>query len=139
MAFDIRVEHPQDTGDSIVRCEPPEYIQRVLQRYKSEYEHQTRTDGDMVVRLRLALMITLFEKKGYLDREYIDQIIRQVIQNFKNKHHIKALDKRYGEHLTRLAKYAVALASRAEPEQEPEPCDIDDDDIDAWLNSTLEE
>ena len=139
MAFDIRVEHPQDTGNSIVRCEPPEYIQRVLQRYKSEYEHQTRTDGDIVVRLRLALMITLCEKKGYLDREYIDQIIRQVIQNFKNKHHIQALGAQYGEHLTRLAKYVVALAARAEPEQEPEPCDIDDDDIDAWLNSNLEE
>lgn len=139
MAFDIRVEHPQDTGDNIVRCEPPEYIQRVLQRYKSEYEHQTRTDGDIVVRLRLALMITLCEKKGYLDREYIDQIIRQVIQNFKNKHHIQTLGAQYGEHLTRLAKYTVALAARAEPEQEPEPCDIDDDDIDAWLNSTLEE
>lgn len=139
MAFDIRVEHPQDTGNSIVRHEPPEYIQRVLQRYKSEYEHQTRTDGDIVVRLRLALMITLCEQKGYLDREYIDQIIRQVIQSFKNKHHIQALGAQYGEHLTRLAKYAVALAARAEPEQEPEPCDIDYDDIDAWLNSDLEE
>lgn len=139
MAFDIRVEHPQDTGDSIVRHEPPEYIQRVLQRYKAEYERQTRTDGDMVVRLRLALMITLCEQKGYLDREYIDQIIRQVIQNFKNKHNIKALGAQYGEHLTRLVKYAVAVAARAEPEQEPEPCDIDDDDIDAWLNSDLEE
>ena len=93
----------------------------------------------MVVRLRLALMITLCEQKGYLDREYIDQIIRQVIQNFKNKHHIQTLGTQYSEHLTRLAKYAVALAARAEPEQEPEPCDIDDDDIDAWLNSDLEE
>lgn len=139
MTFDIRVEHPQDTGDSIVRTEPQEYIQRVLQRYKSEYEHQTRTDGDIVVRLRLALMITLCEKKGYLDREYIDTVIRQVVRNFKNKHNIQALGTQYSEHLTRLAKYAVALAARAEPEQEPEPCDIDDDDIDAWLNSDLEE
>lgn len=139
MAFDIRVEHPQDTGGTIVRHEPPEYIRRVLQLYKSEYEHQTRTDGDIVVRLRLALMITLCEKKGYLDREYIDQVIRQVIHSFKNKHHIQTLGAQYGEHLTRLAKYAVALAARAEPEQEPEPCDIDDDDIDAWLNSDLEE
>ncbi len=139
MTFLIKVQHPDDTGLTKVQNEPADYIQHVLRRYKTEYEHQTRTDGDMVVRLRLALMITLCEKKGYLDREYIDQIIRQVIQNFKNKHNIKTLGAQYGEHLTRLAKYAVALAARAEPEQEPEPCDIDDDDIDAWLNSDLEE
>ena len=139
MAFDIRVEHPQDTGDSIVRCEPPEYIQHVLQRYKSEYEHQTRTDGDMVVRLRLALLITLFERKGYLDREYIDTVIRQVVRNFKNKHNINKLDAKYTEHLLRLSKYAVSVASREEPEQEPEPCTVQDDDIDAWLNSDLGE
>lgn len=139
MTFLIKVQHPDDTGLTKVQNEPADYIQRVLQKYKAEYEHQTRTDGDMVVRLRLALLITLFERKGYLDREYIDTIIRQVVRNFKNKHNINKLDAKYTEHLLRLSQYAVSVASREEPEQEPEPCTIQDDDIDAWLNSNLGE
>lgn len=137
MAFDIRAEHPQDAGNTIVRHEPSDFVLRVIGRYNLEQEHQIKTDGDMVVRLRLALMITLGEQKGYLDRGYIDSVIRQVIQNFKNKHSIDRLEARYTEYLMRQCKHAVSVARRAEPEQEPEPCDIGDDDIDAWLNSDL--
>lgn len=117
-------------------------LDEILARYlrKRAYREQNKhTDiQDMVVVLRLSLMRTLWELKGYLDLPYIDTVIRQVLRNFKNKHHRDIEQKHWGI-LADMCWQEIDHAARIEPEEETDPVDIDvdDDDIDAWINSEL--
>lgn len=117
-------------------------LDEILARYlrkKAYRETQHHNDmQDMVVVLRLSLMRTLWELRGYLDLPYIDSVIRQVIKNFKNKHK-RAIEQRYWGILAEMCWQEIDHAQRIEPEEETDPVDIDvdDDDIDAWINSEL--
>lgn len=117
-------------------------LDEILARYlrkKAYKEQHNRSDmQDMIVVLRLSLMRTLWELKGYLDLPYIDSVIRQVLQDFKNKHQ-KDIEQKYWGILADMCWQEINHRSRIEPEEETDPVDIDvdDDDIDAWINSEL--
>lgn len=139
MSFDIRVYQPDDNGLTVVRADLADSVLCSRVRIGNRnIEIQIRKPDDFVVQLRLSLMRTFWELKGYLDLPYIDSIIRQVIQNFKNKHH-REIEQKYWAILTDMCKQEIDHAARIEPEEETDPVDIDvdDDDIDAWINSEL--
>lgn len=115
-----------------------EILARYLRKKACREQHSRSDMQDMVVVLRLSLMRTLWELKGYLDLPYIDSVIRQVLQNFKNKHQ-KDIEHKYWGILADMCWQEIEHAQRYEPDEETDPVDIDvdDDDIDAWINSEL--
>lgn len=115
-----------------------EILARYLRKKAYREQHSQSDMQDMVVVLRLSLMRTLWELKGYLDLPYIDSVIRQVLRNFKNKHQ-KDIEQKYWGILAEMCWQEIEHAQRYEPDEETEPVDIDvdDDDIDAWINSEL--
>lgn len=139
MAFDIKTIDPDDTGASVKRNDLTDVFLQKYRRILVQYERQERLDlPDIIVMLRLSLIKTLFEKQGFLDLAYIDNIIRQTIQNFKNKHQTQIKKEHWGI-LIDMCNQEIAHMSRIEPEEGTDPVDIDicDDDIDAWINSEL--
>ena len=115
-----------------------EILMRFLRKTFARENHNRNDMQDMYVVLRLSLMQTFFERKGYLDLPFIDSVIKQVIQNFKNKHQID-IKKEHWEILANMCWDEIEHMARIEPEEETDPVDIDicDDDIDAWINSEL--
>jgi hypothetical protein len=139
MAFDIKVIHPDDTGASIRHNDLMDVFLQKYTRILQRYERQEKKDlPDIIVSLRLSLMKTLFEKQGFLDLTYIDSIIRQVIENFKNKHQTQIKKEHWGI-LSDMCNQEIARMSRIEPDEITDPVDIDvdDDDISAWINSEI--
>ena len=114
-----------------------EIIARYVRRRALCEQHRQNEMRDMVVVLRLSLMRTLWEKRGYLDLPYIDSVIRQTLQSFKNKHQTQ-IKHEYTGVLADMCWGAIEHAKRVEAEQEQEPVDIADSDIDAWINSEME-
>lgn len=127
-----------------------EIIARYIRRRALCEQHRQNEMRDMVVVLRLSLMRTLWEKRGYLDLPYIDSVIRQTLQSFKNRlGPAKSTDfvgntrqtqikPEYTGVLADMCWGAIEHAKRVEAEQEQEPVDITDSDIDAWINSEME-
>ena len=115
-----------------------EILVRYLRKKALKEQHNRHDMQDMIVVLRLSLMRTLWEARGYLDLTYIDSVIKQVIQDFKNKHQ-KSIKQEYWGILAQMCWDEINHAARNEPEEETDPVDIDidDDDIDAWINSEL--
>lgn len=139
MSFDIRVYQPDDNSLTVVRADLADSMLCNRVRIGNRnIEIQIRKPDDFVVQLRLSLMRTFWELKGYLDLPYIDSIIRQTIQNFKNKHH-REIEQKYWAILADMCKQEIDHAARIEPDEETDPVDIDVDDesIDAWINSEL--
>lgn len=136
MAFDIR---RIDT-----ECAPQrtDWKDKILCRYNRFFRGNNDTkaidNNNIFVALRLSLMKTLFERKGYLDLPFIDNVIRQVIRDFKNKHQTQ-IKKEHWAILADMCWQEIDRQARIEPEEETDPVDIDicDDDIDAWINSEL--
>lgn len=114
-----------------------EILARYLRREVSKEQHRRNDMRDMIVVLRLSLMRTLWEARGYLDLPYIDSVIRTTIRDFKNKHQTQ-IKKEYWGVLARECWIEIDHAARVEADQEREPVDIGDDDIDAWINSEME-
>lgn len=115
-----------------------EILVRYLRRRGISEQHRRNDMRDMIVVLRLSLMRTLWEARGYLDLPYIDSVIRTTIRDFKNKHQTQ-IKKEYWGVLARECWVEIDHAARVEADQEREPVDIGDDDIDAWINSDFEE
>lgn len=139
MSFDIRVYQPDDNGLTVVRADLADSVLCSRVRIGNRnIEIQIRKPDDFVVHLRLSLIRTFWELKGYLDLPYIDSVIRQTIQNFKNKHH-REIEQKYWAILADMCKQEIDHAARIEPDEETDPVDIDVDDesIDAWINSEL--
>ncbi len=139
MAFFIRVISPDDTGESHRRTD---LADKILCRYNRFFRGQNDTRAidatNVHIALRLSLMKTLFERKGFLDLPFIDNVIKQVIQNFKTKHQT-AIKQEHWAILTDMCRQEIDNMARIEPEEETDPVDIDidDADIDAWINSEL--
>ena len=114
-----------------------EILARYLRKQALREQHDRNDMQDMVVVLRLSLMRTLWELRGYLDLPYIDSVIRTTITNFKNKHKQTHIKQEYWGILAEMCWQEIDHARRYEPESETDPVDIDvdDDDIDAWINS----
>ena len=135
--------HPEDSAKTINRndCQNIKLTEKILKQYQNIRTERFRlcihNETDIYVQLRLSLLQTFFEQRGYLDLQYIDSIIRQTIQNFKNKH--KQIKQEYLAILSNLCKQEIAHAERVEPEDDIEPIDIGEDDINAWLNSEFKE
>lgn len=135
--------HQEDSAKTINRndCQNIKLTERVLKQYQNIRTERFRlcihNETNIYVQLRLSLLQTFFEQRGYLDLQYIDSIIRQTIQNFKNKH--KQIKQEYLAILSNLCKQEIAHAERVEPEDDIEPIDIGEDDINAWLNSEFKE
>ena len=91
---------------------------------------------DIIVRLKLSLMKTFFEKKGYLDLNYISTVIKQVINNFKLKNKIKELKPEWTNALIKQCEAEVDMMARVETEERTE-LDISEDDIDNWFSQGL--
>ena len=115
-----------------------EIIARYLRKQVAREQHNRNDMRDMIVVLRLSLMRTLWEKRGYLDLPYIDSVIRTTINNFKNKHNQTHIKQEYWGILAQMCWETIDHARRYEPETETDPVDadvMDDDSIDAWINS----
>lgn len=139
MAFDIKRIDPDDNGTSIKRNDIMDVFLRKYNRLVKICEKQQHNDmPDMIVQMRLSLMKTLFEKQGFLDLPYIDNIIKQVINNFKNKHQTQIKQEHWGI-LIDMCNQEIDHMSRIEPDEITDPVDIDVDDvdIDAWINSEI--
>lgn len=139
MAFDIKVNHPEDTGASVRHNDLTDVFLRKYSRLLQQYERQERVDlPDIIVGLRLSLMKTLFEKQGFLDLAYIDSVIGQTIKDFKNKHQTQIKKEHWGI-LSDMCNQEIARMSRIEPDEITDPVDIDIDDVDfsAWINSEI--
>ena len=115
-----------------------EVLMRFLRKTFARENHSRNDMQDMYVVLRLSLMQTFFERKGYLDLPFIDSVIRTVITDFKNKHKTN-IKKEHWAILADMCWQEIDRQARIEPEEETDPVDIDieDDDIDAWINSEL--
>jgi hypothetical protein len=115
-----------------------EILSRFLRKTFSRENHKRNDMQDMYVVLRLSLMQTFFERKGYLDLSFIDSVIRTVIRDFKNKHQTQIKQEHWAI-LADMCWQEIDRQSRIEPEEETDPVDIDieDDDIDAWINSEI--
>lgn len=115
-----------------------EVLMRFLRKTFARENHNRNDMQDMYVVLRLSLMQTFFERKGYLDLPFIDSVIRTVITDFKNKHKTN-IKKEHWAILADMCWQEIDRQARIEPEEETDPVDIDvdDDDIDAWINSEL--
>ena len=95
MTFYIKVQHPEDNQRTINKSD---LVDIILSRYRRVFldnpETQQHADElNIIVCLRLSLVKMFWELKGYLDLPYIDTVIRQTIQNFKNKHNQKTIKK----------------------------------------------
>lgn len=127
-------------NDLLVTHNQMDVLDEILARYvrkRALREHHAQNEmRDMIVVLRLSLMRTLWEKRGYLDLPYIDSVIRMAIRNFKNKHQTQIKQEYWGV-LARECWSEIDHAARVESDQEREPVDIGDDDIDAWINSEI--
>lgn len=140
MSFQIKVQHQEDSAKTINRHD---LADMVLRRYRRiflenpEYCQRNETQN-MIIVLRLSLMKTLWEIRGYLDLPYIDSVIRQVITGFKNKHH-REIEQKHWAILADMCQQEIDHNARIEPEEETDPVDIDvtDEDIDAWIKSEL--
>ena len=140
MSFQIKVLHPEDNAKTINRHDLSDMVLRRYRRIfleNPEYNQRNETQN-MIIVLRLSLMKTFWEAKGYLDLSYIDNVIRQVITSFKNKHQ-REIEQKHWDILAEMCQQEIDHAARIEPEEETEPVDIDvdDDDISAWINSEL--
>lgn len=115
-----------------------EVLMRFLRKTFSTENHNHNDMQDMYVVLRLSLMQTFFERKGYLDLPFIDSVIRTAITNFTHKHQMPIKQEHWGI-LADMCWQDIDRQARVEPEEETDPVDIDisDDDIDAWINSEL--
>jgi hypothetical protein len=115
-----------------------EILSRFLRKTFSRENHNRNDMQDMYVVLRLSLMQTFFERKGYLDLPFIDSVIRTVIRDFKNKHQTQIKQEHWAI-LADMCWQEIDRQARVEPEEETDPVDIDieDDDIDAWINSEI--
>lgn len=115
-----------------------EILSRFLRKTFSRENHNRNDMQDMYVVLRLSLMQTFFERKGYLDLSFIDSVIRTVIRDFKNKHQTQIKQEHWAI-LADMCWQEIDRQARIEPEEETDPVDIDieDDDIDAWINSEI--
>lgn len=117
-------------------------IDEVLARFLRKTfmrENHNRTDmQDMYIVLRLSLMQTFLERKGYLDLAFIDSVIRTVIRDFKNKHQTQIKQEHWAI-LADMCWQEIDRQAHIEPEEETDPVDIDicDADIDAWMNSEV--
>lgn len=140
MTLDIKYADPDDTQATITRHDAPDSnLRRVFRAWvRGETHVRPIEPQNVVVALRLSLMRTLWELRGYLDLPYIDSIIRMTIANFKNKHQTQIKKEHWGI-LAEMCWTEIDHARRNEPEQETDhvDADIDDDDIDAWINSEL--
>lgn len=115
-----------------------EILARYIRKKAIREQHNQSDMQDLIVVLRLSLMRTLWERRGFLDLPYIDSVIKQVIKDFKNKHQTTIKQEHWGI-LANMCWDEINHAQRYEPEEEQDPVDIDieDDDIDAWINSEL--
>lgn len=115
-----------------------EIIARYIRRRALCEHHNQNEMRDMVVVLRLSLMRTLWEKRGYLDLPYIDSVIRDTLRNFQNKHQTQ-IKQEYWAILADMCWQNIDKHARVELEDtDPVDIDVDDDDIDAWINSDFE-
>lgn len=141
MTLDIKYADPDDTQATITRHDTPDSnLRRVFRAWvRGETQRRPIEPTNVVIALRLSLMRTLWELRGYLDLPYIDSVIRDVISNFKNKHNQTHIKKEHWGILTDMCWAEINHARRNEPDEETDPvdADIDDDDIDAWINSEL--
>ena len=71
-------------------------------------------------------MKTFFEKKGYLDLNYISSIIKQVINNFTIKNA-----------LIKQCEAEVDMMAKVESDNDRTELDITEDDIDNWFAQGL--
>lgn len=139
MAFDIKVLHPDDTRASVKRNDLTDVFLQKYNRFLQQYERQERFDlPDIIVGLRLSLMKTLFEKQGFLNIAFIDSVIRQVINGFRQKHQTQIKKEHWGI-LVDICNQEIRHMSRIEPEEITDPVDIDVDNVDfsAWINSEI--
>lgn len=137
MSFDIKVMQPEDNGLTVARLDLSDSI--LCQRIRlgnRNVEIQVRKPDDFVVRLRLSLMKTLLESRGFLDLSFIDSVIRQVIKNFQTR--FADIKKEQWALITHLCWDEIERHERIEKD-EIEPVDITEDDIDEWLNSEFTE
>lgn len=136
MTFTIKRADPDDCGTTYIRHEASDNKLRNVLRRWTQGEYQYHKSNNIIVHLRLSLMCTFWERKGYLDLPYIDSVIRQTLENFKNKHKTQ-IKKEYWGVLARECWAEIDHAARVEADQEREPVDIGEDDIDAWINSEI--
>lgn len=107
------------------------------QKQQKKLKTQQRDNiQDIIVRLKLSLMKTFFEKKGYLDLGYITSVIKQVINNFKIKNKLKELKPEWINALIKQCEAEVDMMARIETEERVE-LDITEDDIDNWFAQGL--
>ena len=136
MAFDIKridseeAPHKTDLADKIL-C-------RYNRFFNGQKDERVIDAVNIHIALRLSLMKTLFERKGFLDLHFIDSVIRDVIRDFKNKHQTQ-IKQEHWNILAEMCWQEIDRQARIEPEEETDPVDIDidDDDIDAWINSEI--
>ena len=129
-------------GNELVARKQTDVLDEILARYirkRALHEHHAQNEmRDMIVVLRLSLMRTLWEKRGYLDLPYIDSVIRDTIRNFQNKHQTQ-IKQEYWAILADMCWQNIDKHARVELEDtDPVDIDVDDDDIDAWINSDFE-
>lgn len=135
MAFDIRRIDPEHAPNRT------DLMDKILCRYNRFFyghnDNKAIDAGNVFVALRLSLMKTLFEQKGYLDLPFIDSVIRQVLSNFKSKHQTQIKQEHWAI-LADMCWQEIDRQARVEQEEtDPVDIDVDDDDIDAWINSEL--
>lgn len=82
-------------------------------------------------------MKTFYENKGYLDLDYISNIIKQVINNFKIKNKLKELKPEWTNALIKQCEAEVDAMARIEPDNDRTELDISEDDIDNWFAQGL--
>ena len=135
----LSILHHLDNLATQTHCDlADEILMRFLRKHFSRENHNRNDMQDMYVVLRLSLMQTFFERKGYLDLPFIDSVIRTVIEAFKNKHQIEITQEHWAI-LADMCWQEIDRQAHVEPEEETDPVDIDieDDDINAWINSEL--
>ncbi len=82
-------------------------------------------------------MKTFFEKKGYLDLNYITTIIKQVINNFKIKNNQSELKPEWTNALIKQCEAEVDLMAKIETDNERDELIISEDDIEDWFGQRL--
>lgn len=92
---------------------------------------------EIIIRLKLSLMKTFWERRGYLDLEFISSVIKQVINNFKLKNKQNELKPEWTNALIKQCEAEVDMMARAETEYDRPELDISEDDIDAWFDRGL--
>lgn len=108
------------------------------QKQQKKLKTQTRDNiQDIIVRLKLSLMKTFFEKKGYLDLDYISSIIKQVINNFKIKNKQNELRPEWTNALIKQCEAEVDMMARIETDNDRTELDITEDEIDNWFAQGL--